>query len=114
VLLVAPLAAIDGWLDFRDTGWAIDRAGRLVLRRGGFSRATTIVPRGRIQRRWIDQNPLQRRAALASFGGAIASGGAGGRLRLEHLDVDVAGQLLDQLDPTPRSAPDADLRAGAG
>ena len=112
-LVLAPIAAINGWLRFRDAGWAIDGAGRLVLRTGGYSRTTTIAPRGRIQRRWVDQSPLQRRVALASFGAAIASGGAGGRLRFEHLDVETAFALLDYLDPARRDQVEPAATAGA-
>ncbi len=101
-LVPAPVAALHGWLRFRDTGWAIDERGRLVARSGGVERLTSILPRRRVQHRSVEQNPLQRRAALASFGAAVASGGAGGRVRLDHLDVDAAFALLDRLGAATR------------
>ena len=98
-LALAPFGAVHGWFRFRDTGWALDGAGRLVARGGGVERRTTIVPRRRLQRRSLVQNPLQRRAALATFGAAVASGGGGGTITLEHLDEGVAAGLVGQLGP---------------
>ena len=95
----APLAALHGLLRFRDTGWAIDPGERLIARNGGLNRVTTIVPRRRLQRRSLVQGILQRRASLATFEAAVASGGAGGRVHLEHLDVAAASDLLDRLGP---------------
>lgn len=97
LLTLAPLGALHGWLRFRDTGWALDGAGRLVARGGGVERRTTIVPRRRLQRRSLAQDPFQRRAALATFGAAVASGGGGGVVRLEHLDAGVATELVGRL-----------------
>ena len=96
-LAVTPLAAASGLIGFRATGWTVDAQERLVVRGGGIERVTAIVPRRRIQRRAVNQDFLQRRAALASFAAAVASGGAGGRLRVEHLDAADADRLLFSL-----------------
>jgi putative membrane protein len=96
-LALAPIAALHGWLRFRDTGWRLVDGGLFVARTGGIERVTTIVARRRLQRRSVAQDPFQRRADLASFDVAVASGGAGGRVRLDHLDAGVAAGLLDAL-----------------
>lgn len=101
-LALVPVAALHGWLRFRDTGWSLADGDLLVARAGGIERVTSIVPRRRVQIRSWEQNRFQRRAALASLGAAVASGGAGGRVRLDHLDERVAGTLLDRLGVPPR------------
>jgi len=98
-LALVPLALLHGWVRWRESGWRLDGEGRLTVRNGGLARVTTVVPRRRLQRRWVDQNPLQRRADLASFAGAIASGLTGGSVRLDHLDAGDAFRLLDRLAP---------------
>ena len=93
-LAATPLGALTGLMGYRAAGWTIDMEERLVIRGGGVDRVTSIVPRRRLQRRSVEQGLLQRRAGLASFAASVASGGAGGRLRIEHLDADVADRLL--------------------
>lgn len=98
-LALVPFALLHGFVRWRESGWRLDPEGRLMVRNGGLARATMVVPRRRLQRRWLEQNPLQRRAALASFGGAIASGLTGGRLGVAHLDAAQAFDLLSRLGP---------------
>lgn len=98
-LALTPVAALHGWLRFRDTGWTMTDGGLFVARAGGIERVTSIVPRRRLQHRSLEQNAFQRRAHLASLGAAVASGGSGGRVRLDHLDAAVATGLLDALGP---------------
>lgn len=93
-LAATPLAAASGLMGYRAAGWTLDAQERFVVCGGGLERVTSIVPRHRLQRRSVDQSFLQLRAALASFATAVASGGAGGRLRIEHLDAAVANRLL--------------------
>ena len=104
-LALAPLAALHGQRRFRDAGWAIAPPELLVVRAGGLERVTTIIPRRRLQRRSLSQDVLQRRARLASFEAAVASGGAGGRVRLDHLDEAAAFDLLDRLGTGRPAAP---------
>lgn len=98
-LALVPVAALHGWLRFRDTGWALAADDLFVARAGGIERTTSIVPRRRVQHRSSTANFFQRRASLASLTTAVASGGAGGRVRLDHLDAAVAADLLHRLGP---------------
>jgi uncharacterized membrane protein YdbT with pleckstrin-like domain len=99
-LIAMPFAAIYGNLEFRDTGWAINAADRVILRRREIDRVTAITRRRRLQERSVSQNRLQRRAKLVSFHTAVASGGEGGRFAMIHLDAGVGSDLLARLGPT--------------
>lgn len=106
---VVPLAALPlvvalGLIQHRDAGWWMDDRGHVVVRWRTFARVTTLTLRRRINYRGVSQNPLQRRAALATFFAAVASGGEGGRFALHHLDAGAAFDLLDRLAP-PRVVP---------
>ena len=92
-LILLPPAAWLGLLRYRDSGWAFDAAGRFLVRSRTVSRITTITGRRRLQRREVSQNPLQRRAHLATFRAAVASGGSSGGLALRHLDEGVAFEI---------------------
>ncbi len=94
-----PPAAAYGLLQFRDTGWNIVETDRFVMRLRGVDRVTAITLRQRLQERSVSQHPLQRRADLASFQTAVASGGSGGRFSLVHLDVAAAFDLMERLGP---------------
>ena len=111
-LALAPLAAMYGWVAFRDAGWIVDPAERLIVRTRQVARQTAILPRRRLQRRDVSQNPLQRRAALATLRVAVASGGSGGRVELAHLDEEVAGRLQAGLGPR-RAVPARDQSRSA-
>jgi len=113
VLVLVPLAVWDGLLAYREAGWAID-GGRFVLRAGGLSRRTTVAPIRRLQWRAAVQTPFARRARLATTVAAVASGGAGGGLRIRHLDEAVAFELLALLTaPTPTLDDGRSARDGA-
>jgi len=88
------IAGIMGWMNYRDSGWYIGSSGLLVIRSRSIDRNTTITRGRRIQQSTLTENPFQRRAGLASFHAAVASGGAGGRISLAHLDKDDATSLL--------------------
>jgi putative membrane protein len=103
-LLALPVVAINAVMRYRDAGWRIDPTRLLVISSGGLTRRLTVVPQRRLQFRSIERNPFQRRADLATFKVAIASGGAGGGAVVEHLDLTVAMNILDQLAP-PASRP---------
>ena len=98
LVLLAP-ATLLGLLRYRDAGWALDPAERLILRGRGLGRTTTITVRQRLQQRAVSRSFFQRRARLATFHAAVASGGAGGRAAVKHLDETEAFDLLDRLAP---------------
>jgi len=104
-LVFVPFAAIAGWWNFQNTGWLIDDQERWLARTGDFNRVTSIVPRRRLQHWSVHQDPLQRRATLATFGAAVASGGGGGTFHLKHLDATTANALLDRLGQRPAATP---------
>jgi putative membrane protein len=98
-LIFLPPAALLGLMQYRDSGWAFDDAGRFVVRARAFSRVTSVTHRRRLQRREVSQSPLQRPDHLATFRTAVASGGSGGRLVLRHLDQRVAFDIAHRLGP---------------
>lgn len=98
-LALAPFSALYGWLQFRDTGWTIDAGDRFVVRGRTVVRRLTIIPRRRLQRRAVTQNPFQRRVDLANFSAAVASGGSGGTVGIRHLDAGNAEELAARLGP---------------
>jgi uncharacterized membrane protein YdbT with pleckstrin-like domain len=89
--------ALLGWARYRDTGWAIDAAGRFIVRGRGLARSTTITGARRLQRRDVRRNPFQRRARLATFSAAVASGGSGGALAIQHMEETDAFALWERL-----------------
>jgi len=97
--VLLPPAAGYGLIQYRATGWAMLGSERFVMRMRGVDRLTVITLRRRLQERSVSQHPLQRRAGLASFQTAVASGGSGGRYALVHLDAAVAFDLLERLGP---------------
>lgn len=99
MLVGLPLAIMYGLLQYGDTGWLIDDQGRLLVRGRTIARWTAIMPRRRIQRRSMTRSPFQRRAGLATFHAAVASGGTGGTAIARHLDESQADYLLTALGP---------------
>ncbi|HEV2108317.1 MAG TPA: PH domain-containing protein [Thermomicrobiales bacterium] len=97
MLVGLPLAIMYGLLQYGDTGWLVDDQGRLLVRGRTIARWTAIMPRQRIQRRSMTRSPFQRRAGLATFHAAVASGGTGGRVIARHLDESQADHLLTAL-----------------
>src|SRR5829696_4711293 len=65
-LLLAPLLALDGWLDYRAAGWRL-RDGRLAMSSRELAWSTLLTPAARLQEHAIAQSPLQRRAGLADL-----------------------------------------------
>ncbi len=99
-LLLAPLAALDGWLDYRAAGWRL-RDGRLAMSSRTLAWSTLLTPAARLQEHAIAQTPLQRRSGLADV--QVAVGKAGGAA-VRHLDAEVAGELWELLRRSPASA----------
>ncbi|MDQ3429925.1 MAG: PH domain-containing protein [Actinomycetota bacterium] len=95
-LLLVPLFALYGWLQFRDAGWALE-GDRLVVRSRSLARVTAVAPRRRLQSRSIFQSPFQRRLRLASFGTEVASGVGGSALEVEDIGFDDARRLVEAL-----------------
>lgn len=110
-LTLAPLAALYGWLQYRDSGWTIDPGDRFVVRGRNVARHLTITPRRRLQRRAVTQNLFQRRVDLANFSAAVASGGSGGTVGIRHMDAGEAEELAARLGPGRR---DGVEHAGSG
>jgi putative membrane protein len=108
-LIAAPFATIYGDLEFRDTGWAVNAADRVILRRREIDRVTAITRRTRLQERSVSQNPLQRRASLVTFRTAVASGGEGGQFAMIHLDAGTGFDLLSRLGPLRARTPKPEL-----
>ena len=97
-LLLAPPAALYGWLSYRDAGWAFEE-DRLVVRYRSLGRKTAIAPRRRLQSREVLRSPFQRRARLATFLAEVASGSGGSSLRVTDLDAKSAETLVGDLGP---------------
>lgn len=91
------LAALLGWLRFRDDGWFVELDGRVIVRGRPLHLVTTVTSVRRIQHRTLAESPLQRRARLVSFHASVASGGAGGSVGIAHLDLDDGVVLIEQL-----------------
>jgi putative membrane protein len=94
-LAVVALAAGWGALRYRAAGWSLDGA-RLVVRSRILARSTVIARRGSVDIRSTMQNPLQRRARLASLHFAIASKH---RFGVDHLESAAAAAVLRALAP---------------
>jgi putative membrane protein len=92
-LLVPPLLALDGWLDYRAAGWRL-RDGRLAMRSRRLAWSTLLTPAARLQQHSIAQSPLQRRARLADLAVAV---GKGGHAQVRHLELPVAAELWERL-----------------
>jgi putative membrane protein len=92
-LLVGPLLALDGWLDYRAAGWRL-RDGRLAMRSRRLAWSTLLTPAARLQQHSIAQSPLQRRARLADLAVAV---GKGGHAQVRHLELPVAAELWERL-----------------
>ena len=102
-LLLIPPAAANGWLRYRDAGWAFER-DRLVVRSRSLARATVIAPRRRLQSRGVVRSPFQRRLRLATFLAEVASGAGGTAVQVTDLDSEAADTLAGDLGPRSRAA----------
>lgn len=86
--------ALHGVVAFRAAGFHLG-AERVVLRmRHGTARRTLVARRGRLQQVEVRQNPLQRRAALASFALALGSRRRGTARHLQAEDAEAALRAL--------------------
>ncbi|MGC4191734.1 MAG: PH domain-containing protein [Thermomicrobiales bacterium] len=108
--VLLPLAVLLGWMQYRAAGWGLTSA-HLVLRwRTPTGRNVLVTRRQRLQHRGTTANVFQRRARLATFHAAVASGRAGGHFALPHLEASDAEWLLAELQPARTRAA---LRASA-
>ncbi|MGC4107983.1 MAG: PH domain-containing protein [Thermomicrobiales bacterium] len=98
--VLVPLATLLGWMEYRAAGWGLTSA-HLVLRwRTVMGRNVLVTRRQRLQHRGTTANVFQRRARLATFHAAVASGSAGGHFSLPHLEARDADWLLAELQPS--------------
>ncbi|MGI8632183.1 MAG: PH domain-containing protein [Solirubrobacterales bacterium] len=98
VAIAVPLVlGLWGWFRFRAAGSEL-REGRLALRFRRLARTTMVVRPGCVDLRTLSVNPLQRRAALASFEIGLASKGTA---RVSHLDAGTARSLAARLATAP-------------
>lgn len=103
-IILVPVAGLQGWLAYRTAGWGLTPA-HLVLRwRSSLGRHTLVTRRQRLQHRGMSANPFQRRADLATFHTAVASGHSGGHFTLRHLEAADAAWLLTELEPSQTRA----------
>lgn len=100
-LILVPITALYGLLEYKDTGWLIE-GGNLIVRRRTGGRETLITRTRRLQLRAVQSNPFQRRANLVTFRAAVASGGSGGRFEIAHIDRAEGNRLLAVLAPQSR------------
>lgn len=91
------VGAVWGWVRFKGTGWEVS-SDHLVLRFRNLARTVVILPRRRLQARSVSQNPLQRRASLATLAVRVARG-----TEFEVVDMDAsdAEDVLGRLGPGP-------------
>lgn len=99
---VASLALVTPWfvwfgaLRYRDAGWLLD-GEQFLMRWRAIGRVTILTRIRRIQFRKLTSDPFQRRASLATFHAAVASGSLGGGIAMPHLDAEEARDLAFQL-----------------
>ena len=74
--LIAALQIWDGVLMYRESFFAYDARGMMV-RNGGFSTQTAVIPRQKIQFAALSDNPFQRRAGICTIGVRTAAGVGG-------------------------------------
>ncbi len=110
-LLATPVFALFGNLRFRDAGWLVE-GGRFLIRWRGVARVTAITQVRRLQFREVTADPFQRRANLATFRTAVASGSGGDGFSLPHLDRDEAESLASVLGRRRPPVPPVDARSG--
>jgi len=100
-LLLTPVFAALGNLRYRDAGWLLN-GQEFALRWRAISRVTVLTQVRRLQYRELRADPFQRRARLATFQAAVASGGLRQGFSLPHLDARDAESLVQALGRTPR------------
>lgn len=92
-LLLLPLAAILGFMQYRTAGWAMQENFR-ILRFRGLARTTVVVPRKNIQAGEMRQSLFQRRSGLATYQVSVISRMAGKNFRVAHLREDDVQALV--------------------
>ncbi len=117
-LVLTPVFAWLGYRRYRDAGY-LAANGSVFLRWRGVSRVTVFTQVRRLQYRELTVDPFQRRARLATFRTAVASGGSREGFSLPHLDRTEAETLLAHLGrrsrtPAPDRVPQPLLPADAG
>jgi putative membrane protein len=103
-LALVPCGVLLGLWRYRDAGWALDSEDRLIVRGRSIERTTAITLRRRIQYRSVLQTPLQRRARLATFQIAVASGGHGRRIGIAHLESSTALAIATEVGQSQTTA----------
>ncbi|MGB3307516.1 MAG: PH domain-containing protein [Thermomicrobiales bacterium] len=102
IFALLPPVILLGWTEYRTAGWIVTPVHLLMQWRTVTGRFTMVTRRQRLQHRSLTANPFQRRAGLATFHTAVASGSSGGHFSLSQLDRDDAERLLAQLAPPSR------------
>ena len=96
--LIAALQVWDGLLWFRESYFAYDRRG-MLLRNGGFSTDTVVIPRGKIQFASLQDNPFQRRVDVSTLIVRTAAGIGGTTGSLRDVANGEAGAWYDWAHP---------------
>ena len=96
LVLATPGFVWFGALRYRDAGWLLD-GEQFLMRWRATGRVTILTRIRRVQFRKLTADPFQRRASLATFHAAVASGSLGGGIELPHLDAEEATALAFQL-----------------
>ncbi len=102
LVLATPWFVWFGVLRYRDAGWMLD-GEQFLMRWRTIGRVTILTRSRRVQFRRLTADPFQRRASLATFHAAVASGSLGGGIELPHLDAEEAKDLAFQLGVRTRS-----------
>ena len=117
-LILTPVFGGLGYRRYRDAGYLVG-GGNFFLRWRGVSRITVFTQVRRLQYRELSVDPFQRRARLATFRTAVASGGSREGFSLPHLDRQEAELLLARVGrrtrlPVPNPGRPSLLPADAG
>jgi putative membrane protein len=102
LLPLLPVWLVLGYLQYRDTGWSIDRNDRLFVQQRSFDKALTVTRGRRVQLRELSSNVLQRRAGLATVTLRLATIGGRATLTVHHLDQQDGERLLMALSQRHR------------
>jgi putative membrane protein len=93
-LLLFILHLIDAVLWYRHAAF-VWNPGILMIRQGGYSQTTTIIPRKKIQWAATRQNPFQRLSGVATISATTAAGVGGTTTRLRDLIREDADTFFD-------------------
>ena len=89
-----PLIWLIAWLQVRTRGLAVAH-GHVIVRRGGISRSTIILPESKLQLIEVRQGPLQRLIGSATL--RLTTAGVGGDVDMEDLPLDEARAMQENL-----------------